>query len=343
MLDDRHLRRMTDDIGMLQFSVLSAPDLNSGYTLDDNARALIAAFYLEDGLELAVKYTRFMYQAQQPNGTWSNLYSQGRFYYQFDSEDSIGRALIAAVVGSCSRDETLAKLCKQMFTSNLPKAEKFSSPRGIAYSLLALCKQPQPDSYQQGLRDRLSQHLLSLYAGNHSHGWYWFEDYLTYCNGIIPQALFAAHLIKADRKLRQVAYESLNFLNDILFRNGRLDIVGNAGWYHRNGQIPLYDQQPVDAASIIFACYEAYLATGSREYRELAYKGYKWYMGDNAQGIALYNNQTGGCFDALTAEGVNQNQGAEAALSFLLSTMLLLGKLEAVNKPQAAFTQPSLA
>ncbi|MGI6469254.1 MAG: hypothetical protein ACOX0Q_09645 [Syntrophomonadaceae bacterium] len=45
MLDDRHLRRMTDDVGMLQFSKSALPDSGSGYTLDDNARALMVALF----------------------------------------------------------------------------------------------------------------------------------------------------------------------------------------------------------------------------------------------------------------------------------------------------------
>lgn len=343
MLDDRHLRRMTDNIGMLQFSALSAPDAGSGYTLDDNARALIAALFLEDGQELALKYARFMYRAQQPDGSWSNLYNHGRYYSQFDSDDSIGRALIAAALGISSTDETLAKLCQQMFSFHLPKSEQFTSPRGIAYTLLALCKHPQPDEYQQWLRDQLCEHLLSLYHNNRSQGWYWFENYLTYCNGILPQALFAVYRINHNRRIRRVAYESVNFLNDILFRHGRLDIIGNEGWYQRSRSIPLYDQQPVDAASIIFACYEAYQTTGNRDYRELAFKGYKWYMGENAQGMPLYDNRTGGCFDALTNTGVNQNQGAEAVLSFMLSTMLLLGKMEQTNKNDNELVRASLA
>ncbi len=38
-----HLKRMTDDFGMMQFAILTDPDPESGYTIDDNARAMIAA------------------------------------------------------------------------------------------------------------------------------------------------------------------------------------------------------------------------------------------------------------------------------------------------------------
>jgi hypothetical protein len=37
-----HLNKMTTDKGILQFSKINQPDLDSGYTLDDNARAMIA-------------------------------------------------------------------------------------------------------------------------------------------------------------------------------------------------------------------------------------------------------------------------------------------------------------
>jgi hypothetical protein len=37
-----HMQNMTTDFGMIQFSKISKPDINSGYTLDDNARAMIA-------------------------------------------------------------------------------------------------------------------------------------------------------------------------------------------------------------------------------------------------------------------------------------------------------------
>ena len=37
----KHLRRLTDDTGVSQFAVHSVPDPRFGYTLDDNARALL--------------------------------------------------------------------------------------------------------------------------------------------------------------------------------------------------------------------------------------------------------------------------------------------------------------
>ena len=45
-----HLFRLTDDFGIIQFARFSLPDISSGYTVDDNARALIAACSYYEGL-----------------------------------------------------------------------------------------------------------------------------------------------------------------------------------------------------------------------------------------------------------------------------------------------------
>ena len=37
-----HIKQMTTNTGMIQFSKINQPDISSGYTLDDNARAMIA-------------------------------------------------------------------------------------------------------------------------------------------------------------------------------------------------------------------------------------------------------------------------------------------------------------
>ena len=116
----------------------------------------------------------------------------------------------------------------------------------------------------------------------------------------------------------KIGHDSLYFLNGILFRDGYLNIVGNEGWYSKGGAIPLFDQQPVDAASINFACMEAYESIGNKEYLDLAKLAHAWYRGANIHSLSLYNEKTGGCFDALTADGVNLNQGAESTLSLLL-------------------------
>lgn len=322
MHDYRHLIKMTDDNGLMQFSRQDIPDKESGYTLDDNARALMITADNEELQELAAVYAAYLFKAQDKNGGWCNLLLNGTYYSTYDSEDSIGRALLACALSSSSRFEGVRELCCDMFKRNLPRVLHFTSPRAIAYSLLALCRFG-PEAYYMTLAQHLSAKLTGLYRLKHRRDWMWFEDYLTYCNGILPQALLAFARVSGDKTALAIGKDSLQFLCQVLFRNGHLDIVGNQGWYQRGGNVPLFDQQPVDAASIISTLLEAYKVSGHREHLHMAFSAYDWFYGYNHHGISLYNERTGGCFDALTEEGVNLNQGAESLLSIMLSDMMI--------------------
>jgi len=324
MLNYKYLKKMTDSEGILQFAHHSLPDPQSGYTLDDNARALmVSVFSGHDDYSLSRPYINYMYKAQLNNGTWANLLLNGKYISAFDSEDSIGRALLACSIGMASHNPRISNICALMFKRSLPLATKFVYPRGIAYTLLAICKCPEKPTRETTLR--LADALMNFYKHNRGHKWHWFEESMTYCNGIMPHALFAAYAITGNKKILKAAYESLSFLNSILFRDGYLNIIGNKGWYHKGKPVPLFDQQPVDAASIAFACWEAYKILGKNEFKDLALLASEWFKGKNILGVSLYDECSGGCFDALTPQGVNLNQGAESLLAFLLTEQLMEG------------------
>jgi len=117
-----------------------------------------------------------------------------------------------------------------------------------------------------------------------------------------------------------VCRDSLLFLCEILFRDGFLNIVGNNGWFQKGQEKPaLFDQQPVDAASIALCCLKAYEVFGEDDFLEMAKKARDWFTGDNIHQLPLIDPQSGGCFDALTEHGVNENQGAESLLAWLLT------------------------
>jgi len=336
MLNYKHLLAMSDDTGMLQFSQLSKPDPTSGYTLDDNARALMVALHMEEDAYLhSRRYLHFLANAQRRDGTWSNFLLDGIYYSRFDSEDSIGRAIMACAAASRSSWPDLAALGGRLIINKLTDLPAFTSPRAIAYSLVGLCNGniPCPNAFLAQVVRRLADFLAGRYESTSGRRWRWFENYLTYCNGILPQALLCVYEFNGNEHCLRIGKKSLDFLNDTLFRPGYLSIVGNAGWYQRGGRIPLFDQQPVDAASMVFANWQAYKVLGSREYLELARLGKRWYEGENIHGLSLADKTSGGCYDALTQDGVNLNQGAEAVLSMLLSELLM----EAANDSMPLF------
>jgi hypothetical protein len=331
-IDYRHLERMTDEGGMFQFSRLGTPDHESGYTVDDNARALLVALNMDgekQRRELTGAYIRFLDNAQGTDGWWRNWKLNGRFVTTIDSDDSQGRAFLSCCAASLCELEDVRDTGRKMALRALPELASLRSPRAVAYTLLGICLNPGLSDRRSGAlagaaRD-YSDYLIGLYDRYRRQDWHWFEDVLAYCNGILPHALFAYYSFAHDRKALRVARDTLGWLTEALFAKGYLNIVGNRGWWRRGTEIPCYDQQPVDACSMAMAYARAFRATGDNQYRTLAELAYDWYLGNNINRASLYDADTGGCYDALTPEGVNLNQGAESVLSLLLSQQVIGG------------------
>lgn len=323
---------MTDSTGIIQFSNLSKPLLESGYTVDDNARALIVAIDMEE-LErdkLIKTYIRFLKEAQNVDGTWQNLKVHDKYYTVINSEDSIGRGVLAASFAAGCNIAEVRGAAQEMLRKVLPRAINVSSPRAMAYVLLGMVNIIEISGRTNLVPQAkyLANKLIKLYDLNCSGGWHWFEDKLTYCNALLPHALFGFYMIDNDTKILRVAKNTLDFLTDSLLKKGYLYIVGNQGWWSRKSQIPPYDQQPVDAASIVLACLQAFVVTNEKEYITMAQIAYNWYWGKNINNLPLYNEKTQGCYDALVPHGVNLNQGAEAVISFLMAHQILHNVIE---------------
>ena len=77
-----HLHTLTDDFGMIQFANHAEPDTNSGYTLDDNARAMIACsmHYNKDPtlLKRINSYLNFICYIQHEDGRFFNYVDYAR-------------------------------------------------------------------------------------------------------------------------------------------------------------------------------------------------------------------------------------------------------------------------
>ena len=103
--------------------------------------------------------------------------------------------------------------------------------------------------------------------------------------------------------------------------SGHFAPIGCHGYYPRGGERARFDQQPVDVHSTIAACLEAYQITHDQFWLKEAQRAFDWFLGRNDLHLALYDPLTGGCRDGLHPDRVNQNQGAEATLSFLMSVI----------------------
>jgi hypothetical protein len=163
--------------------------------------------------------------------------------------------------------------------------------------------------------------LVQLYNANHSPGWFWFEDVLSYSNARLAQAVIMAGRRNSDHKMTAVGLEALNWLTETQRCEGHDHFVpiGSQGFYRKGGERARFDQQPVEAGGMVSACLEAYRITGDNRWRKEAWSAFNWFLGSNDLQIALYDPTTGGCRDGLHPERVNENQGAESTLAFLMA------------------------
>jgi hypothetical protein len=164
--------------------------------------------------------------------------------------------------------------------------------------------------------------LVSLFNQNSTDDWVWFENKLSYSNAILPYALFAADRILSD-KYREIAEKSCRFLLSQIYDGSHFSFIGSEGWFSKGGKKAKFDQQPVEVASTCLMLKAAYEVSGSKDYLKLQKKAFDWFLGDNDLGLAVYDFITKGCHDGLMECGINQNEGAESILSFLLSLLTL--------------------
>jgi hypothetical protein len=155
--------------------------------------------------------------------------------------------------------------------------------------------------------------------------WQWHEAELNYDNGRLPEALLACGRVTGDNDMVSLGLDVLQWLRDIQVdsSDGWFAPVGNQGWFPKSGSKAQYDQQPLEAAAMIGASLEAYECTQREEWIQLASTCFNWYLGKNDQQLQLYDYAGGGCRDGLTANGVNENQGAESTLSYLCSSLAI--------------------
>jgi hypothetical protein len=336
-----HFTALTDDTGMFQHAIFTIPNRAEGYTTDDNARALIFAVQLEQfdrarsGNDDSTnpgspsRYLAFLEHAfNAKKCRFRNFLGYDRRWKEEQgSEDSHGRALwaLGTVLGR-SQNHGLRGAAGHLFELALPAVVEFYSPRACAYSLLGI--QEYLHSYPgdrdaQRIRFTLAHRLLDMYESIRRHDWKWFEDVVAYGNARLPQSLLFAGSACADDRMVSAGLEALDWLLETqrCETNGHFVPIGSQGFYRQGGEKARFDQQPIEAAGAVSACLEAYRVTRDARWRDEAWSAFNWFLGANDLQIALYDSATGGCRDGLHPERVNENQGAESTLSFLMALL----------------------
>ncbi|MGA1979570.1 MAG: hypothetical protein ABSG99_03260 [Sedimentisphaerales bacterium] len=324
-----HLKKLTDDTGLLQHARYTIPYREEGYCTDDNARAVIVAtrYYAlhpePQTLELFNTYLAFVLHSQNSDGSIKNLMNFDRTWRKNESgNDALGRVLWAlGTVLAKPPSPAYLPIAKEYFENSAVCVQK-QSPRGMAYSILGMSDYLKQFPEAGDIKSQMkiaADSIVALYEKNKFSDWQWFDGALTYDNAILPYALFVA-----GNKYLEVAEKTCEFLLANTFNGSHFSFIGCEGWYKRGGTRAAFDQQPIEAASIVLMLKAAYDATGNNRFLILQRKAFDWFLGENDLHIPLYDFRTKGCSDGLMSDGANPNQGAESTLSFLLSLLTII-------------------
>lgn len=331
------IERMSDATGMLQHSIYSVPDRRHGYSIDDNARALILTNRMPD-LDAAARDRWTTLFASFVQHAWNADENRFRNFLSYDrrwsedtgSEDANGRALWA--LGATAREAPQQKhrdWAIAMFDATASLALELGSPRAQAFAMLGaaamLDARPGHELALMILGRFPDEHLALLEAARRPE-WRWFEIVLAYDNARLPEAL-----IRAGHALGRADYVAcgIETLQWIVEKQtgpeGRFRAIGteSAGRVYAD---PLpFDQKPLEAQATIDACEAAFHATGDRRWIMEADRAYRWFLGVNDLGLPLASPGDGGCFDGLMSTGLNRNQGAESILALQLANCAMIG------------------
>jgi len=360
-----HLDRMTDSTGLVQHAIYSIPRRESGYTTDDNARALRLCTRLwcrrpdDRMLSRVTTYVAFLEYARSTTRGFHNFLSYDRRWLDAEGGgDCQGQAVraLAEVLGSSLPDD-YRDLARELINVVSPTLADLRSLRAQAYVILAWghlwaagVKEIEP---LENIAWSAARRLVECYERSLRSDWQWFESRMTYANAVLPHALFLAAKRWPKEAFLDVAEASFAFLDRVTTapspsphegedRSEGGDVfwpVGNSGWYPHGEEKALYDQQPVEAVTTADAALAAFGLVGEEKYLDTFRRCRGWFHGRNSLGQPVADVRCGACYDGLQASGVNRNQGAESTLAYLwteLSDYEVQGSLGDNRKPAAA-------
>jgi len=340
-----HIKRLTDDTGIVQHAKYGIPNLKEGYCLDDNSRALIMVIMAwqqnksKTALELLPVYLSYIQYMQCDNGNFRNFLSFKREYLdEVGSEDSFGRTIWAlGYLINNAPNNSYKEFATELFVKSIPHFNKLEHLRGIANTMIGLSSFLKARPYDEQIiheLDQLAIPLQAAYRANKEDQWSWFEQKMTYDNAILPLALLCHYETTQNQDSLAIGLESMEFLSSKTMDKGYLNPVGNDGWLLNGKEMALYDQQAIETMAMVLLYFKAYEITLDLKYIRLMYLSYQWFLGENSLRLPLYDYETKGCGDGLQTFGVNRNQGAESTLAYWVSHLVVLKALEYEYSPE---------
>lgn len=322
-----YFKKLTTKIGILQHGKLNEPDPAFGYSIDDNARALICSYQIfetyndKSVLPLASIYLNYLISSKIKDGYFHNFADKNNIFLdEVGSETSTGRAIWALgyVASRSNINKESAEKAKKILR-DIPPTSNLVHIRSKVYTLIGLYylkDKTRVNFLARSLVDSFNQHKKEN----------WFEDHLEYANAILPFSLFLAYNLTKNKEYLSIAEKSFVFLDKMTKNAHFVCPISHLGWKIGSKKIETYDQQAIEATDMVLAALAGFLATGNIFYKKSADDWFAWFLGNNIHKINLIDETTGACFDGITKDGVNKNNGSESVLCYLLAYLAMANK-----------------
>jgi hypothetical protein len=316
----QHVARLSDDTGLLEHARNAIARREHGYCVDDVSRGLLVASReprpTTQVVGLAERYLAFLTHAQGPDGGFRNRLSYDRRWLDEPSlGDWWGRALwgLGTAVAR-SPVPWIRREAREAFLQGVRQRSPW--PRAMAFAGLGAAEVLRADPHATDAADLLGDAAAAIGSPGGDPAWVWPEPELSYANPALAEVVIAAGDLLGDEPLLGTGLRMLAWLCQMQEHQGHLCTVPVGGW---RPDVPRhrFDQQPIEAAATADACATAASVTGDERWDEPLFRAIAWFLGDNETQTVMYDPLTGGCYDGLTADGTNLNQGAESTLALV--------------------------
>jgi hypothetical protein len=312
-----HLLGLSDDTGPAHHARRGVPDWRFGYRLENAATGLVVAtrfhssFGSAEAASLAGRCLALVqYLAAGQDGPSEGLdYARNRLGPA--SEAAVGKSAWAVGFTVSRGKPMFAEAAYDIFDELMPDTP-FEDVRATAYAALGaanyLDRFPGASGVRRGLA-ACADHLVGALTGKEWQARWHGEDH-----GVAAQAL----AISSTSLDRPELLERAKALVDDL-----REATHDGTVFLKPGKNTDEEELPASATSFIEALGALYHRVADPSLLGPIRAAADWFLGANRQRTALYDFATGGCYDALSASGLNRNMGTEATLACLLALLTL--------------------
>ena len=315
---------MSDEHGVFEHALYAEPRPEHGYCTDDMARVLMVAAR-EPRASAATDHLlrlslRFLAEAQTADGAFRNRRNaRGRWIDPGATDDAWGRSVLAlGTAAAYAPNDWMRQTAASQFQRSVERRSPWV--RATAFAAVGAAELLKANRGHLEARVLLRDAAEAIPDVRDDVSWPWPEPRLSYSNAVIPEAFIAIGVALEREDLLADGLRLLEWLVATEMLDGHLSPTPAAGRGPAD-VAPAFDQQPLEVAALADACARAASAdAGQPLWPKTLGLCATWFLGANDTGAVMWDPTTGGSFDGLQADGVNQNQGTESTLA-LLSTM----------------------